>query len=308
MYCIGIDLGGTFIKFGLFDMEARLISKWEVPTKKETFFDDIVANVKKVMLENRFTTNDIKGIGIGVPGPVDENGVANGLVNLGLGVVNVKEILEERLPGINCIVGNDANVAAMGEMLSGGGKGYNDSVMITLGTGVGGGIIIGGKMLSGVTGGAGELGHMPVNPQETVKCNCGKCGCLEQYASATGIVRVARERANKIKMPTKIFEMEELTAKDIFDLAKEGDSVACDTVDLAARYLGIAMATIACVVNNEVFVIGGGVSRAGKFFLDKIEKVFNENVFKPCGKVEFKLATLGNDAGIYGGAALVIKE
>ena len=163
-------------------------------------------------------------------------------------------------------------------------------------------------MLSGFSGGAGEIGHFPMNPEETAVCGCGKKGCLEQYASATGIVRVAKERANRVKLPTKLLEMEEFTAKDVIDLAKEGDMVANDAVEIAAKYLGIATATIACTVNNKAFVIGGGVSRAGKFLLDKIEKHFKENVFKPCSDVDFKLATLGNDAGIYGGAALVIKE
>lgn len=309
MYCFGVDLGGTFIKFGLFDIEGNLIEKWDTPTVKETFFDDIAKNVLDKMSEKDIKKDDVKGVGVGVPGPVDGEGIVNGLVNLGLvGQVNIKNILEEKLGGIKCIVGNDANVAAMGEMLNGGGKGYTDMVMITLGTGVGGGVIIGGKMLSGVTGGAGEIGHFPVNVDEQATCGCGKRGCLEQYASATGIVRVAKERAMKIKMPTKILEMEELTAKDVFDLAKEGDMVAIDAVEIAARYLGIATAAIACTVNNKAFVVGGGVSRAGDFLLDKVKKYFNEYVFKPCSDVEFKLATLGNDAGIYGGAALVIKE
>ncbi|MBP3338246.1 MAG: ROK family glucokinase [Lachnospiraceae bacterium] len=309
MYCFGVDLGGTFIKFGLFDIEGNLIEKWDTPTVKETFFDDIAKNVLDKMSEKDIKKDDVKGVGVGVPGPVDGEGIVNGLVNLGLvGQVNIKNILEEKLGGIKCIVGNDANVAAMGEMLEGGGKGYTDMVMITLGTGVGGGVIIGGKMLSGVTGGAGEIGHFPVNVDEQATCGCGKRGCLEQYASATGIVRVAKERAMKIKMPTKILEMEELTAKDVFDLAKEGDMVAIDAVEIAARYLGIATAAIACTVNNKAFVVGGGVSRAGDFLLDKVKKYFNEYVFKPCSDVEFKLATLGNDAGIYGGAALVIKE
>ncbi len=308
MYCFGVDLGGTFIKMGLFDKEANLIEKWEVPTDKVTFFDDIVSNIKDKMTEKGITATEVKGVGVGVPGPVDDNGVVNGLVNLGLGVVNVKAVLEEKLGGIKCIIGNDANVATMGEMINGGAKGHKDVVMLTLGTGVGGGIIIDGKMINGVTGGAGELGHIPINPHETVKCNCGKKGCLEQYASATGIVRVAKDFANIRKMPTKILKMKEITAKDVFELAKEGDIIAENAVDYAASCLGVATATIACTVNNEVFVIGGGVSRAGQYLIDKIEKVFKENVFRPCGNVSFKLATLGNDAGIYGGAALVIKD
>ncbi len=308
MYCFGVDLGGTFIKLGLFDSEANLLDKWEVPTDKDTFFDDIVNNIKNKMEEKGIKSEEVKGVGIGVPGPVDGNGVVNGCVNLGLGVVNVKALLEEKLGGIKCIVGNDANVAAMGEMLNGGGKGHKDVVMLTLGTGVGGGVIIDGKMISGVTGGAGELGHMPINPHETVRCNCGKKGCLEQYASATGIVRVAKDMANIRKMPTKILEMDEVTAKDVFELAKEGDMIAESAVDYATSCLGVATATIACTVNNEVFVIGGGVSRAGQYLIDKIEKVFKDNVFGPCSNVQFKLATLGNDAGIYGGAALVINE
>ncbi len=309
MYCFGVDLGGTFIKFGMFDENGLLIEKWEEPTDKGTFLEDIAKGILGIMRKNGIEAEDVKGVGVGVPGPVDGAGVANGLVNLGIeGKFDIKSNLEEKLGGIKCIIGNDANVAAMGEMLEGGGKGYSDMVMVTLGTGVGGGVILGGRMLSGFSGGAGEIGHFPMNPEETAVCGCGKKGCLEQYASATGIVRVAKERANRVKLPTKLLEMEEFTAKDVIDLAKEGDMVANDAVEIAAKYLGIATATIACTVNNKAFVIGGGVSRAGKFLLDKIEKHFKENVFKPCSDVDFKLATLGNDAGIYGGAALVIKE
>lgn len=308
MYCFGVDIGGTFIKMGLFDDGAKLHGKWEIPTCKESVLEDVANKIKEVIIEYNVSKEDIKGIGVGVPGPVDDKGIVNGCVNLGWEILNVKEELENLLDGIPCYVGNDANVAAMGEMLSGGGMGHKNMVMVTLGTGVGGGIIIGGRMLTGVTGAAGEIGHIPVNPYETEKCGCGKCGCLEQYASATGIVRLARFNTNRLKMPTKMLHMEKLTAKDVFDFAKEEDSVAEITIDMAAQYLGQATATIACIVNNDAFVIGGGVSRAGKYFIDKVEEVFKKHVFGPCKNVEFKQAMLGNDAGIYGGAALVLEQ
>lgn len=307
MYCFGVDLGGTFIKMGLFDMEGSLIEKWEIPTVKPTILEDIARKIDEVKIEKGIESSDIKGVGIGVPGPVDNNGVVNGCVNLGWGIKNVKGELEKLVGGIPCHVGNDANVAAMGEMLSGGGKGHENMVMLTLGTGVGGGIIINGKMFTGVTGAAGEFGHIPVNPHETELCSCGKAGCLEQYTSATGIVRLAKMNLNRMKAFSKLSQLDEFTSKDVIELAKEEDVVAKATVDMAADYLGRACAGIACVLNNDIFVIGGGVSKAGDFLFDKVRQSFDKNVFKPCSNVIFKAAELGNDAGIYGGAAMVLR-
>jgi glucokinase len=241
------------------------------------------------------------GVGIGLPGPVDR-GMILGCVNLGWGIFSIVEEFSKAFHNVPVYAGNDANIAALGEYVAGAGKGMKNMMMVTLGTGVGGGIIIDGRILEGANGGAGEIGHIPVNPQEQDTCGCGKKGCLEQYASATGIVRIAeklRKENGNTALPAGC------TAKQVFDYAKEGDELAMQAVEELGRYLGLALASCACVLNPEGIVIGGGVSRAGKILLDVTEKNFQTYVFKPCRNVKFSLAELGNDAGIYGAAAMV---
>ena len=191
-------------------------------------------------------------------------------------------------------------------MFKGSGEGTKDMVMITLGTGVGGGVIIGGKIITGVNGAAGEIGHMPMCDDETDTCGCGKKGCLEQYGSATGVVKITKRLLATKDTPSKLRDMENFTAKDVFDFAKEGDLLANEAVEELGKYLGKAAAHISCVVNPETFVIGGGVSKAGQFLLDRIEKYFKEYAFFASRDTKFVLASLGNDAGIYGAAALIL--
>ena len=310
----GVDIGGTTVKLGYFSEDGNIIDKWEIPTRKENggeyILPDVAKAIEEKLSENGNNKDDILGVGIGVPGPVFEDGTVNGCVNLGWGVFNVadkmKEILE--MSALNVKVGNDANVAALGEMAKGSGAGNKNLVMVTLGTGVGGGIILDGKILSGSTGGAGEIGHMPVGVDETEKCSCGKPGCLEQYASATGIVKVAKRILASSNKDTSLRQMDNITAKDVVDLAKQGDEVALMVMEQLGEYLGKALAHIACVINPQVVVIGGGVSKAGQFLIDFIEKYFKENVFRPCSDVKFVIASLGNDAGIYGATAMVMAE
>ena len=246
----------------------------------------------------------MEGIGIGVPGPVGADGTVFKCVNLGWGVFNVADRLQE-LTGLKVKAGNDANVAALGEMWQGGGKGCHSIVMITLGTGIGGGIILNGEILSGTNGAAGEVGHIPVWDDETEMCGCGKRGCLEQYGSATGIVRVAKRYLKAHDEPSILRQYDDFTAKEVCDAAKENDAIAIEILDLVGKTLGKALACISCVVNTEAFVIGGGVSRAGSVLLDPIEKYFKEYAFHASRDTEFKLATLGNNAGIYGGAKMI---
>ena len=241
----------------------------------------------------------MQGIGIGVPGPVDSQGVVHRCVNLGWGVVNVAEELGN-LTGLTIKVGNDANVAALGEMWQGVAKGSKDVIMVTLGTGVGGGIIVDGKVVAGFNGAGGEIGHITVNHDEIEACNCGQYGCLEQYTSATGIVRLAKRKLAKSTEETSIREIPNLTAKDVFDAAKAGDTIAIGLVDEVCVILGSTLSNIACVVNPEIIVIGGGVSKAGDILLDNIKKHFVETAFMACRDTKFALAGLGNDAGMYG--------
>lgn len=308
-YVFGVDIGGTTVKLGLFNKAAELLDKWEIPTVKvnggEQILPDVAKSILKKMEEKGIAKSDIIGIGVGAPGAVDEEGtMVGGAVNLGWGVLNIPQILKEYLD-VPVKAANDANVAALGEMWQGGGKGHRNMVAVTLGTGVGGGIIVEGKILTGATGAGGEIGHIHMEDNETELCGCKKKGCLEQYASATGIVRLAKRRLAEDDKPSCLREGE-ISAKTVFDGVKAGDEVAIEIAERFGNYLGKGLAMVACTVNPEVFVIGGGVSKAGEILLSFIKPSFEKYVFSPCKKVEFALAKLGNDAGIYGAAALVI--
>lgn len=306
-YIFGIDLGGTSIKLGLFDKDGEILDKWEIPTRKEENGKYILDDMAEAILgkaEEKKIQEEIIGIGIGVPGPVREDGVVKGCVNIGWGEVSVEEELGKRT-GYPVKAGNDANVAALGELWQGGGKGFRNLVMVTLGTGVGGGVILNGKILAGTNGAAGEIGHMPVVYDETECCNCGKKGCLEQVASASGIVKETKKiLANSTS--DSVLRGQPISAKTVFDALKEGDALALEAGERLGKYLGIALAHIAAVVDPEIIVIGGGVSKAGDVLIELVQKYYIENVFLPCRGAKFALATLENDAGIYGAAKLLL--
>lgn len=310
-YAFGVDIGGTTIKLGLFETKGNVIEMWEIPTRTEEngrfILSDISHAIEKKLQEKKIEKSDVEGIGMGVPGPVTSEGIVLKCVNLGWGIFNVASEMKA-LTGLNTRLGNDANVAALGEMWQGGGKGYKNIVMVTLGTGVGGGVILHGKILDGINGAAGEIGHIPVCDDEEDFCGCGKKGCLEQYASANGIVRVTKRylQENKEKK-TALDQYKKLTSKIIFDEAKNKDEVALQMVDRTAMLLGKALATISCVVNPEAFVIGGGMAKAGDILLDAIEKYYKKYAFHISRDTVFKLAELSNDAGIYGAVKLVIE-
>ncbi len=307
----GVDLGGTTVKMGLFDTEGNVLTKWEIPTVKDQggkqILPDIAEAIKKNMAENNIAKEDVIGVGIGVPGPVDKDGVIYKAANLGWGVFSVRNTLSDLLDGIKVEAGNDANVAALGEMWKGGGKGHKNMVAVTLGTGVGGGIIIDGKILTGSTGAGGEIGHIHVEDNETEECGCGNKGCLEQYTSATGVVRLAKRRLAQDDK-TSILREEEVNSKTVWDAVKISDSVAIEIANTFGEYLGKGLAAVAGVVNPEIFVIGGGVSKAGEILIDYIKPSYQKYVFNGSREVKFALATLGNDAGIYGAAKLVLGE
>jgi glucokinase len=312
-YCFGVDLGGTTVKLGLFDTQGNVLDKWEIPTRTQdngkNILPDIAGAVLDKISEKNIERNNIAGVGIGVPGPVDEAGVIYKAVNLGWDVMNITEILGGLLGGLKVKAGNDANVAALGEMWKGGGQGCKNMVLATLGTGVGGGIIINGKIVTGATGAGGEIGHIHIVDGESDKCGCGKHGCLEQYASATGVVRLANRKlisSDKKSILRKAKEDNELTAKAVFDAVKEGDMLACETADEFGLYLGKGLAAIGCVVNPEVFVLGGGVSKAGSILIDYVQKYYKQYVHYGSEGAKFVLASLGNDAGIYGAAKLIL--
>ena len=310
-YCFGIDVGGTTVKMGLFTTEGELLDKWEIPTRKEDggayILNDVAASVEAKLAEKNIAKEDVAGAGIGVPGPTLDTGYVSICVNLGWKDKNPANELSELL-SIPVKAGNDANVAALGEMWKGGGEGYLDVVLLTLGTGVGGGIIINGEIAPSHRGVGGELGHITVNPDEEATCNCGNHGCLEQYASATGVVRIAKKLLAASKEESSLRTLETVTAKDLFDAAKAGDHLAVEAVEVLGKYLGLVVANVALTVDPDVFVIGGGVSKAGQVLIDVITKYYHKFA-KIIGdnKAKVVLAKLGNDAGIYGAARMVLK-
>ena len=265
------DVGGTTVKLGLFTVEGELLDKWEIKTytenEGERILPDVAEAIKGKIAEKLLKAEEICGIGVGVPAPVDKNGAIERAANVGWMAKEIKKELEE-LTGFPCVIGNDANVAALGEMWKGAGEGEKDLIMVTLGTGVGGGIIIDGHAVVGAHGAGGEIGHITVRDDETEACGCGRKGCLEQYASATGLVRLAKRYFEK-NTKNSILTGKEITAKEVFDAAKAGDAAALEITEEFGAYLGQALVNLAATVDPAVFVIGGGVSKAGDILLTK---------------------------------------
>lgn len=309
-YCFGVDVGGTSIKIGLFTVEGNILDKWELKTRTENegeqILSDIAASLKTEIEKKGLDTKEIKGIGIGIPAPVTGDGIVKNTANLGWGYKEVNRELRE-LTGLDVEAGNDANLAALGEMWLGAGKGEKNMIMVTLGTGVGGGAIVDGRAMVGANGASAEIGHVCVNYHETKKCGCGKTGCLEQYASAVGIARLARMRLAWDDTPS-LLRGKNIDAKAVFDALKEGDDVAEEIVDQFGAYLGHGLANVAIIVDPAVIVIGGGVSKAGDIMLPYIKKYFLEKAFFANTETEFRIAKLDNDAGICGAAKMMIDK
>lgn len=308
---VGIDLGGTAIKIGLCNEQGELVHKFEGPTEVEQgpdqIIDNIVAYTRRAVEESDYQWDQVAGIGAGIAAFLDiERGYVKLSVNLGLKDIPLRDILEERL-GKTVKIDNDANVAALGEAWSGAGKGIPHVVCYTLGTGVGGGIIIDGKIYQGL-GLAGEIGHIAIVPDlEAVQCNCGQMGCLETVSSATGVVRMARDAVERGDR-TSLSQLDSIAAKDVFDAAKNGDEVAQRIVKRAAFYLGKSIAMLAVVVNPQRFILGGGVSRAGEILFEPVREVFRKYTPEAAREhVDIVAATLGNDAGVIGAAGLNLR-
>lgn len=309
--CFGVDVGGTSIKFGMFDLGGVLLEKWETKTPigdGEILLKEIARNIMEAAKEGEIALADITGIGVGIPGPVRADGYVEASVNLDIRNLSVSKDLSKLLGGTPVYTANDANTAALGEMWQGGGKGYKNLVLITLGTGVGSGIVIDGKVVTGKRGVAGEIGHIMVNPDEPEMCNCGGQGCLDQIASATGLVNNMNRLINTTKplADSRWHEKEEITAKDILDAAKRQDPLASATVEYCMEFLGHTIATIGQIMDPDAFIIGGGVSKAGDFLLEIIERYYEKHSVFSQERVDIVLAQLGNDAGIYGAAKMVL--
>ncbi len=308
-YGFGVDLGGTTVKIAYFAETGAMLDKWEIPTVTENggvrILPDIADAIAKYRQDNSIDPLGLLGIGIGVPGPVNGRGVVNRCVNVGWGVFNIQDELSG-LTGLPVKAGNDANVAALGEFWMGGGKGSENMVFVTLGTGVGGGVVIDGKLLHGAHGAGAEIGHLVINRDETEVCGCGKRGCVEQYCSATGIVRMAKQRLSRDNVPSSLRALPEITCKDIFDAGKAQDAVALEILDHYYALMGEFLANVSTVIDPEVIVLGGGVSKAGTMLLEGITPYFRKYVFHAAADVHFALASLGNDAGAYGAFKLAL--
>ena len=311
-YAFGIDLGGTTAKVGLFTTAGALLEKWEVPTdsseKGIRILPNLAAAILGKMEEKGLTPDQVEGVGIGVPGPVQKSSVVPIVcANLGgWGQQDVAANLSGLLNGMKVLVGNDANVAALGEIWMGAAKGCRSAVMVTLGTGVGGGVIVDGKVVEGAHGAGGEIGHITVNRHETATCGCGKRGCLEQYSSATGVVRCMKLLLEENPDTPCTLRGTDFAAKDVFDAARAGDPLAAKEVDQMTDLLGLALASIASTTDPEVFLVGGGVSRAGDVLFQPLAAHYKEYAFKSCREIPIKQASLGNDAGIYGAVRLIV--
>ncbi len=306
----GVDLGGTTVKMGLFGTEGESLSVWEIPTRTEEagrfILPDIAESIKKTAEEKNLTRQDVLGVGLGVPGAVVDESLVAQAVNLGWKDVDAGNELSQ-YTGFPVAVGNDANVAALGESWLGGGRGFKNMLLVTLGTGVGGGIIVDGRILTGSIGAGGEIGHLHLEDGETEPCGCGNYGCFEEYASATGAVRVAR-RVLAESLEESVLRGGTFTCKDLFDAAARGDAVAKKAIEKYGDYLGKGLAICASVLNPEAIVLGGGVTKAGTILIDLLKPSFNRCVFPPCRDVTWALATLGNNAGMVGAAKLILDK
>ena len=307
-YGFGVDVGGTTVKIGLFRESGELLDRREIPTRTENggenILPDIASAIQALLEKHGIDQSAVLGIGIGVPGPVSDDGLVNRCVNLNWGVFHLHEALRA-LTGLRVKAGNDANCAALGEYWMGGGMGSKSTLFVTLGTGIGGGVIIDGKVLGGAHGVGGEVGHITVTAPDKLPCTCGKFGCVEQYASANGIVRMAKTRLAKEAAPSVLRGKEPLTCKDVFDAARQGDDFAVRTLEQVFDYLGEALASACCMVDPECVVLGGGVSKAGDYLLQGVRTHFNRYMFHACKGTRFSLAKLGNDAGMYGAFRLL---
>lgn len=308
-YCFGVDIGGTFVKLGLFTAEGELLEKWQIKTRREDnsshILPDIAAALKAKLEEKGISKEEVAGIGFGTPGPVTEDGVAVCPANLDWVNKPVAKELTE-LTGLPSRGGNDVNVAGLGEMWRGGAKGYKNVVVVPIGTGVGAAIICNGKIITGAKGAAGEVGHIHVDDEIEQPCGCGAVGCVEQFSSATGLVRMAKKAIAESDRATTLRDLEEVTAKDVVDAAKAGDAVADEIFDKFCDYLGYSLAATAAIVDPEIFIIGGGVSKAGQVLIDRVQGYFKKYAWPGIRGIKFALAELGNDAGIYGAASMMI--
>ena len=301
----GVDVGGTNCKLGLFDESGNLLEKWEIPTDRTRVCEDVYAELCGKLAQRGLPREAVRGIGMGLPGTKDRQGRFT-CPNLDWDCYPAGNIMRQVSGGMTVYTGNDANLAALGEMWRGSGVGHRNVVMATIGTGVGGGILIDGKIVEGAHGAGGEIGCIVVDPHETRPCPGGPQGRLEQYASATGLRTMMREALQLPHEPSMLDEEPRPTVRGLFSACEQGDTLALRILHTFADLLGKGLARVAYVVDPEIFILGGGVSKAGPILLDAVQAAFRQDMPALCHDTRFALAALGNDAGIYGAAKLIL--
>lgn len=305
---IGVDVGGTQIKFGLFSEEYALIKKWSCKTdlaeSGRRIIPSAAEEIYRMLEEKGIGREEVYGIGMGIPGPVDSEGYVRNCVNLHWNNFHVVREMKHFFPKAAIAAENDANAAAFGEYYRGAGRAFSSMMLVTLGTGVGGGIVLNGQILSGAHSIAGEIGHVTVYPDEESVCNCGNHGCVDQFASATGIVRYMKKLLAGTEADSMLRGLGKMTAKEICEAADRGDGLAVKCLDKCLGALGIGLGYFSHAFDPEVYVIGGGVSNAGKITIESIEKEYCRHIRLAEKGAVFCIAELGNDAGITGAALL----
>ena len=308
-FVAGVDVGGTSVKIGFFSPEGGRLHAFEIPTRTEGngahILPDIADAIRREASSCGRVYEDLRGVGLDVPGPVDAQGIIHGAVNIGWGTFSIREEME-RLVGVPVAAGNDATIAALGEVWKGCALGCDDFLLLTLGTGIGGGIVAGGHIVAGATGAGGEIGHFHLADADD-NCNCGCNGCFEQFCSATGFVRITKKLLTETDTPSVLRDTD-FDSKAIFAAADAGDALALDAIHLYGDYLGRGIAVLCSVLNPRIVALGGGVSKAGSRLIDLLRPSFEKYVFPGAKDVDFKIASLGNDAGMYGSAKLILDE
>lgn len=308
-YAFGVDIGGERIRLSYLEETGKLLSKWTVETPKgqgtNRVLSAVAEQIEAYMSENGIFEDDVAGIGVGIPGPVNSSGTVNKCVNLGWGMFNIDRALSG-LTGLNVVATNIANAAALGECWLGSGRGCNNLFYVAVNTGVGGALIANGHLIAGAHGGGGEIGHMIINRQETESCTCGSKGCVEQYCSPFGIVRVARRHLSSCHTPSVLRHRRDLTHEDVFTAAAKGDKAAKEILEKVYTYAGEMIANVCAVTNPDTVVLGGQLVRYGRTVAEGISRQFQKFVFHANREVRFEMAALGEDAALYGAARLAL--
>ena len=307
---LGIDIGGTSIKVGLFSTEGDLEAATKIPTGEitsEAAFAVVTEGLKKLLDDNGVTPEDIIAVGLDVPGPVDDAGRVGMLANIELDPEGLQAAIKHVFPRASLAFVNDANAAALGELWQGSAKDVNSFVLVAIGTGVGGGEVTAGKIVPGAFGAGGEIGHITVNREETERCGCGRKGCLEQYASASGIVRVYKQQCEKLGQDP--VELDGPTdTLSVFNAYREGDEAAKAAISIMCDYLGYALAQISVIMDPQMYLIGGGVGDGFKLYADELRAAYRRYCLAPSVSTRILPASLGNDAAMYGSAFQAMQE